>query len=294
MDGNNACLWINGVRKNLDGESSATGIALSGNTVVISGTTTTDKACVWVNEVHSIVTTTSAQSYGNAVAVYNDTIYLAGSLQEGTDNPNKAAVWTKPLSGGTWTEQVIHIYTIESTTYDSSEALAITVQNGTMLVSGYQGDTVGNYYAFLWSGKSTASLAGTELPMPNATTATDLLGFAFGIALDNDQQYIAGFYKIKIDDSSSAFRGALWRGTSDPVLYAPADGNDAAAFSVVIYDGDVYVAGNIEKPTSDNSSVYVQPCYWKNGIRMELSVPTEAGTDASYYWGIGAHAIVVK
>lgn len=290
---NKACLWINGVRQNLDGGNSATGIALSDNTVVISGTTSDliPKACVWVNGVQAVVET--GDSCGNAVAVYNGTIYLAGSFMDQYDN-YKAAVWTKPLSGGTWTEQVIHVNTIESTTYESSEALAITVQNGTILVGGYQGDTVGNYYAFLWSGTSTASLAGTELPMPNAITATDPYGHAFGIALENDQQYIAGFYNVKIDDSSYASRAALWRGTSDPDLYAPGDESDAAAFSVVIYNGDVYVAGNIEKPTSDNSSVYVQPCYWKNGIRMELSAPIAASTNAESYWDIGAHAIVVK
>lgn len=289
--GLSACLWTNGVRQNLDGGSYVTGIVLSGNTVIISGTTTDTKACVWVNGVRSEATET-AESYGNAVAVYNDIIYLAGSVMDGGDC--KAAIWTKPLSGGTWTEQVIHINTIESTTYNSSEALAITVQNGTILVGGYQADTNSYYYAFLWSGTSPASLTATALPMPNATTTENPDGHAFGVTLYNGQQYTAGFYKVKIDDSTEASRAALWTGTSNPILYAPADASDAAAFSVVMYDGDVYIAGNIEKPTSDNSSVYVQPCYWKNGVRVELSAPVAAGTDAENYWGIGARAIVVK
>ncbi|MCX8124986.1 MAG: hypothetical protein N3F66_12610, partial [Spirochaetes bacterium] len=115
---------------------------------------------------------------------------------------------------------------------------------------------------------------------------------AYGIYVYNGQRYIAGFYQI--DNSGSKYaRAALWVDSNNPILYAPEDGSDCAAFSVFVYNNDVYVAGNIEKDKSDNSGTYVQPCYWKNGVRVDLSVPSQAGTDATEISSVGAHAIVV-
>ncbi len=286
-DGNKACLWTDGVRQNLDGGTVASSIVIAGTTVVIGGQANS-KACVWVNGTRYEVS--ESDSYANSVAVYNGTIYLAGAYLD-TDSNFKAALWTRPVSGGTWEKTTIHTNSVGGSSYDYSEALSIAVQNGNILVGGSQHkESDGPDYPFLWSGTTPSALTAAALPTPSPHS--DLYGHVYGVFLYNGQPYAAGFYNTAVDPSS-ATRAALWTGSGDPALYAPGDENDSAASSVFVHNGDLYVAGNIEKPTTGGGSTFIQPCYWKNGVRIELPAPELGSSDVNDF-SLGASAIVVQ
>lgn len=66
------------------------------------------------------------------------------------------------------------------------------------------------------------------------------------------------------------------------------------AFDVFIYNDDVYAAGKIRKTKSNNSGdQYLQPCYWKNGARVDLSVPAEVSGSITDDF-VSANAIVIQ
>ncbi|GAB4220249.1 MAG: hypothetical protein Kow00102_06740 [Spirochaetota bacterium] len=202
-----------------------------------------------------------------------------------TDFNYKASLWSKELSGGTWNHQYL-----QTGGYEYSAGLSVIVNNGTIYVAGEQYDS-STYYPFIWSGTSVTSLAEAQLPIPDAYIS-DRDGHAHSVYVYNGKVYSAGYYKVDDGNGSYYYRAALWIDSSNPDLYAPDDENDSAAFSVHIYNGDIYVAGNIEKPKNESED-YVQPCYWKNGVRVELDAP-EYGNNAKDYYNIGAHAIVVQ
>ncbi|MGB4270305.1 MAG: hypothetical protein WBK20_14150 [Spirochaetota bacterium] len=167
------------------------------------------------------------------------------------------------------------------------------MDDGIIYVTGYQNKTSDGKYPFLWSGNSLNSLSANQLETPDAYN-DDVYGYAYSTSIFNGQSYVSGLYQVEIS-GNRYYRAALWVGSTNPILSALEDENDSAAFSVFVYNGDVYVAGNIEKPKSGSTSeVYVQPCYWKNGVRVDLSIPSETGSDATDYYLEGAHAIIVQ
>ncbi|MGB4269636.1 MAG: hypothetical protein WBK20_10700 [Spirochaetota bacterium] len=88
-----ACYWKDGVRTDLkiEGKSSvATGIAVSnGNVYVIGEVGNTNDAYLWVNGVKQELSNIKSPS---AIKVVGNTVYIAGSKEEGIDN-YKACVW---------------------------------------------------------------------------------------------------------------------------------------------------------------------------------------------------------
>lgn len=275
-----ACMWVDGVRQDLLNGSEAKGIKVIGNTVYIAGRSSDSKACVWINGVMSEVT--NNESAANAIFVSNDTIYVAGAILE--EGSSTAAIWSKPISGGTWNLKIL-----QQTYY--SEAFSVIQNNGLIYVTGNQENASNiSYYPFIWTGDSLANLSETPLSIPNAYTDGPW-AYPYSIIFYNGQSYVAGFYRVEISGNSN-YRAALWIGNDNPILYAPEDGSDSAAFSVFVHNDDVYVAGNIEK--DDSGYTYVQPCYWKNGVLVELSTPGNAGNDANEISSVGAHAIIIQ
>lgn len=281
---NKACIWVDGTRQDLTNGAIATGIVVVEDTVIVSGTTndSDSKACVWINGTQFKVT----ESFSSAVSVTilnGTTICIAGSFMDSAYY--KAAVWSRPLSGGNWTKTVLH-----TSNYDSSEALSITSAAGQLLIGGRQYKD-GDYFPFVWKGNTPGALAAQALSTLNAASNSEPQ--VFGTALYNNHIYATGFYKVQIG-IDTYWRAALWKGTNDPALYAPEDDNDTAAFGVFVYGDaeDVYVAGNIEK--TNGSDTYIQPVYWENGVRIELdATPWQGGNGEDYYASGGAFAIVV-
>jgi len=274
------CYWIDGVRYDLTGNGYFSKIKVVGSAVYISGTKD-NNACVWTNGIYYPVNYNNSYTYG--MEIIEDTIYLLGGIGEGGGH---AAIWTKPVNGGAWTK-----YDLPDTGYEYSDAYALAAYDDMIYIVGYLYKDSQSYPA-LWKGNSLGSLTVAELPTPNKD-ASDIYGYTYAIKIYNGQPYIAGHYNI-INNSVGYHRAALWIGNNDPTLYAPEDQDDSMAFDVCIYNGNVYVAGKIRKPKSnDPNTQYLQPCYWKDGVRVDLSVLDEVGNSITDDF-VSANAIVVQ
>lgn len=273
------CYWIDGVKYDLTGNGYLSKIKVVGSTVYISGTKD-DKACVWANGIYYQVNDVNSYTYG--MEIIEDTIYLLGGIGEGGGH---AKIWTKPINGVEWTQ-----YDLSGTGYEYSDAYAFAAYDDMIYIVGYLYKDSQSYPA-LWKGNSLDSLTVAKLPTPNEF-ADDINGYTYAIKIYNGQPYIAGHYNI--DNSGRYSRAALWIGNNDPILYAPEDEDDSMAFDLCIYNGNVYVAGKIRKPKSDDPNTqYLQPCYWKDGVRVDLSVPAEVGNSITDDF-VSANAIVVQ
>ncbi len=272
---NKCCYWVNGSRYNLSsaGSSNFSRIKVINGTVYISGTSSDGHACVWING--SISKVDDINSYAYGMEIINDTIYLVGG--------SKATIWKKQITDVSWTKWDIH-----QSGYTSSYAYAIAVNNETFYIAGYLYKD-SNSYPALWTGNDLNTISSTELPMPDKDD--DIYGNTYSIKIFNGQPYIAGHYNKDISNEKYS-RASLWIGNNDPIVYAPEDEADSAAFGVYIYNGDIYVAGNI-RININNYNSYIQPCYWKNGVRVDLPVPAESGSSITDNY-ISANAILVQ
>ena len=93
----------------------------------------------------------------------------------------------------------------------------------------------------------------------------------FDIAImPNNDVYIAGYYS----DGNGKWVACYWKNGARIILPAPSnsrsrfDGSRANAIAAAP-DGTVYIIGSFY---DDNDEQI--PCYWKNGIRTDLPVPT--------------------
>lgn len=157
-DSNGWCYWLDGVKYNLTGNGYFSRIKVVGSTVYISGTSDS-KACVWSNGNYYKVSDSGSYAYG--MEIINDTIYLLGGIGVGGGH---AAIWTKPVNGGSWTT-----YNLSDSDYKYSEAYAVANYNGIFYIVGYlySKDNDDQYYPALWQGNALDSLTAIELSMHN-------------------------------------------------------------------------------------------------------------------------------
>jgi hypothetical protein len=270
IGGNNVykpCYWVNGVRADLDvpaGKSgSATGIAVSGNNVYVSGQyetdTATSVACYWVNGTKYDLSLPAGITYSQTreIVVQGTTVYIAGQYRSGSNNSTrKACYWVN----GTRTD-------IIAPNSRNSDSIGIGVDETTVYLLGVHGPT-NDVLSFSFDmNDGTGSNAGIALVLPSGSgddNYYDTPGTMMGTSI-----YIPGNVKI-----SNIQRACYWRNGYRTDLSVLSGTTYSTAVSITAAGDSVYVAGRLEN--GDNHTA----CYWKDGTRTDLPVAGAAVTRA--------------
>jgi hypothetical protein len=155
----------------------------------------------------------------------------------------------------------------------ATSSSAFTV-NHSVYVSGYDGNAQGTHSAVYWKD-------GTEVVLSSSINA-QLYPEADGIYVaPGGNVYTAGCQQ-PYPNSPGQRLATSWKNTTETPLVATPTDNYSQAYSVVVSDGDVYVAGwedvnNISTPT-----------YWKNGTAVRLP----GGTSSNAVFISGADVYV--
>jgi uncharacterized membrane protein len=263
-----ACYWKDGVRTFLPHEetpglstSVATGIAVSGDSIYIIGEFRLqkgyyDRAFYWKNGVQTFLPvpeeTTSSQA--RAIAVSGGSVYIAGTYRDDNDWTNcywKDGVRTDlPFIN---TEYNGEIYEISGT------ITSIAASGGSVYIAGWYYEDVlinGNYI-------------GSEVPCYwKDGVRTDLPKGAFiaratSITVSGGSVYIAGY---------DGGRALYWKDGERTYLTGSLTYDYAE--SIAVSGGSVYVGGF----SNDDSSRIA--CYWKDGIKTDLPLGSNANSIA--------------
>jgi hypothetical protein len=136
----------------------------------------------------------------------------------------------------------------------SGYAYAVTMHNNDIYVAGYIRNKANEEVPCYWkNGKRT------ELSKP------DQLGYAKAIVVSGSDVYVAGYTA-----SAFAFVPCYWKNGTRTDLSSKHNGRPGNATAICIEGQDVYVAGYTNDSLSAGKDASV-PCYWKNGIRTDLS-----------------------
>lgn len=177
---------------------------------------------------------TNHQSWGNAIAVADKNVFIAGYLDY------KAAYWEN--------EKVTPLSVDTAFLYNYSTAKAIYMNNGDVYIAG----TINLTHDFLPNNQSIATYWKNNKPV---LLTKDTGSIANAIAVVGNNIYVAGAI-IRSDGLTSA---AYWKNGTLVTL----NPNYSVANAITIHGQDVFIAGTI----GINNATY-----WKNGTLVSLGI----------------------
>ncbi|MEI6092727.1 MAG: hypothetical protein WCQ47_03485 [bacterium] len=264
QNGSTAVYWQDGTQHNLDNSgiaASASGIVVDSGNIYVSGTCSdvhNEKACYWKNGTVTILKSKDADDYretwGRGISVANNNIYVAGYVNyNGTGVYGRAAYWIDNTASCT---------EISDATAPA-DAKSIFVSNGHIYVGGMENHNgyTGYEEAVYWDNDSRVLVASN--------------GYIQAISASGSQIYTAG-YETDVDHNIAIY----YIGTQKQTLDLPADSTSSSASGIYVSGTDVYVSGQYY---ASNGWV---PCYWKNGVRVDLAISSTTDGDYPYTSGI--------
>ena len=192
-------------------------------------------AAIWVDGVPTVLSNEGI-SVANAIALYNNDIYVVGTESLGNGN-DILKLWknniSENLTGGEH-----HV-----------EATDIVVSEGNVYI-------VGNEY----SGSLNSSIA-TVWKNGQSINLSDEISEANAVYVYNGEAFVAG-YKI-INDKKTAI---VWKiGKGETPLYSDKDDLESIATDIYVDKNGVYVTGYLRNSTKSTAMV------WKNSVATALS-----------------------
>jgi hypothetical protein len=255
---NCACYWKNGKIQKLNliymQGSLVNSVCYSNGVVYSAGYNTNADAlpCIWKNEKQEMLKMPAVAKYAEAKEIFVDPdtldIYIAGDY---TDilSIRYACYWK---NGG----ECIPL------SGEGSDANSIVVSNGKVYIAGnYTSATVPSPCYWI-----DGSLKALSDPGPSG-------GLANGITLYNGDIFTTGY-----NANVATYQAALWKNES--LIWQETTLNTTAN-AISIFNNDIYISGN-----DTNATPYA--CFWKNGIKTNLSVP--AGATQPHTTGIAVKA----
>lgn len=192
-------------------------------------------ATIWVDGVPTVLSNEGI-SVANAIALYNNDIYVVGTESLGTDK-KILKLWRNNV-GQNLTDGTHYV-----------EATDIIVSEGNVYV-------IGNEY----SGLLNSSIA-TVWKNGQSIKLSDEISEAKAVNVYNGEVYVAG-YKI-INHKKTAI---VWKiGKGETPLYSERDDLESIATDIYVDENGVYVTGSIRNSTKSIAMI------WKNSIATELS-----------------------
>jgi hypothetical protein len=237
--GMGAVYWKDGTVTTLQGGLTATGIAVSGNSVYVCGNAEipaqvqgyVSEAVYWRND--TLVVLSGAPSYADAIAVSGSDVYIVGQAAVG--GTQVAAIWKNGVL-------------VPLSTASGSWAHGIAVSGSDIYVAGLDSLNLAVY----WKN-------GAETRLDSATNSTSPGAVALGIAVSGSDVYAAGYVSVDNVEAEPVY----WKNGSRVVL-GQASSSAFYASSIAVSDTSVYVAG------------WQLPGYavlWQNGNMIMLNNP---------------------
>jgi hypothetical protein len=282
-----ACYWKNGVRIGLpvpEGTTSSSAIAItvSDGSVYVAGnyyddSSSSSRLCYWKDGVMTDLSLPEGFQETNywtsvyTIIVSQGSIYIAGRY-ELPGSRYYACYW----KDGVRTDLE------EGTSFSSRNSIAIAD---------------GSFYAVSNPANSGITLNagywkdGTKIDLPVPERAT--WQRTTGITISDDSIFVTGYYYIgTYGDSDYRLEYCYWKDGTRTELPFPEEAIPAynGAGAIATLGGATYVAGKYATSTqySDELPLPVTlPCYWKDGGRTDLPIPTGAG---GLYANVGAIA----
>ena len=290
-----ACYWVDGSRVELPGGAWATDIVVVNGTVYTSGTGEASDACYWINETRYDLPGDGGEA--EAIAVDGSDVYVAGWYNNGscywkngerinlTTNAESQAFAVGIRSNG---DVYVGGYYMNNHHY----YIPCFWKNGNRtnlpIPSGGDGEVYdiaimdGNMRYYAGYVLKTSSFAGytptavywrhtnrTDLPLGGSTW--DIYGAgAYGITIDGDDIYVAGFTDwFEFTGQEETTGGTFPQYWKNSTIYDLEGGpltnfGTGQAYDIRVADGNVVVAGIATRdPSYDNSME--SACYWLNG-----------------------------
>lgn len=289
-----ACYWEGSARQDLPSNgfaAEAWGISFSGEAVLVAGTyknaLTHHVASMWKDGVRTDLPAPVASDDTRAVGAfgYGSDAYIAGFYYDNALGRFFACYWKNGA-----------VTSLAAPGTDFAKADAISVDGSTVRVVGFH--AAANEKACIWTDGTLA-----DLPVPVAATKSR----AYAIHVSGGHVYVAGYHSdgsvktaciwtdgVRTDLSSgtdgsvgavfnaagttyaagylkdaSVAAASSWAGVVHAFLPA-VSGKLSGASGVSVFEDSVYVSGFY-----GNASDIAVPCYWLDGVRVDL--PTDGG-----------------
>ncbi|REH01677.1 hypothetical protein [Flavobacterium aquicola] len=192
-------------------------------------------AAIWVDGVPTVLSN-EGLSEANAVAIYNNDIYVAGT--QSLSNGNDVLKLWKNNAAESLTDGKYRV-----------EARDLAVSEGNVYIAGNE-----------YKGSLNTSIA-TVWKNGQAIHLSDEISEVNAICLYNNDVYAAGYKEI--DGKKTAI---IWKiGKEETILYSGDDDFESIATDIYVDDKGVFASGNIRNSTKSTAML------WKNTIGTALS-----------------------
>ena len=257
------------------------------------------KPCYWQNTVRKNLSIPSGAKEGVASAINvgdDGTVYIAGYYgdftEDETTNYPKIEASAKPCY---WQNGVRKDLPVPSgAKYCEASAIAVET-DGTVYVSGNYSDKFRYGWLYYLFNTCYWKDGGGRISIRDSFTG-DGGGYGDAIAVGKDGTvYISGSYGDDDDYRSPEKKPCYWQNGRRINLPAPAKDNTSHSAAIALgANGTVYIAGTTGwSAFGANIKEEGTPCYWQNGVRKDLPVPSGAedceasaiavGTDGRVY-----------
>lgn len=248
-----ATYWKNGKLSFLTDTSNNTGsdaysIFIDGSDVYISGSIGTfdTEASYWKNGVLNIVG--GSNTYANTISVSDGDVYLGGATLFSTTNNSFSGENATYWKNGTAVNLTNHNNNIEGI------VTSIFVSGKTIYAAGSTSNlSYGHNIATLWESNNTNILSNSDYDA-NVTS----------IAVAGNDIYVCG---SESKNSALPYLATYWKNGIEYTLSTIT----SDATSIYIFNGDVYIAGDIFYTTNVPTAVY-----WKNGVLVKVGAPNSS------------------
>ncbi|MEM9687405.1 MAG: hypothetical protein AAF934_10870, partial [Bacteroidota bacterium] len=260
------CYWKNGVRVDLDvlelsQSGKAQDIQVVGDYIFIAGFTTnanfTTTPCYWINDTLAELSVIAPDKDGEAKALHiaENNIYIAGYTQNESD-VQVPCYWRNELR--------LDLPFINPTKGGVAEDIYVVGTD--IYVAGYTLDDSDLPVPCYWINGNRVDLSlfsGSDTGITQAIAVKDKTVYTVGdsdIFLEEDGVIIA----------DTDFFPFYWINSSPdilPVLESNSTEPEGSAYAIDITENALYISGY----SRDSNGVAV-PCYWENGIRIDLPV----------------------
>ena len=273
-NGSTAVYWKDSIQHNLNNDglgAHASGIFVDSGNVYLSGTCTdahNNKACYWKNGDRTYLKNKAANDYvptfGNGIYVSNNNVYVAGNISYSGYNLHTTAAY--------WVDNTDSCKELSTSTVDTADATSIFAYTagGHIYVGGIEttGDLTSDYNASYWDNDTLVTLPSK--------------GYTLSIYASGGQLYSVG-YETAVEKTSAVY----YIGNQKQTLDLPSNSLSSEATGVYVYGSDVYISGRYDTASSTDPTIATGwiPCYWKNGVRVDMPVPSTDG-DYAYTSGI--------